>query len=807
MKTLYRDGKTRTVLALAALVIFGGGIAVIGLGNPGKTKEDTVYRVGSDLRSTAIAIHTYYVDWNAYPPSENALTTPVAYMTSPFPDYFSEGQNLKIVNADQVFIYSVGPDGIDDRANLIYDPQNGIDSRGDMIWFINPDNPQVNGLYRKPPEPTPTFVMESRDSLVDEKVRSLVSRTRADLRSLHTAIESYNVDYNVYTENLFALTSPIAYMTSIPADGFAAYSAGGQWPEGYDGLLQVERSPDGNQLYLYGIGPDGVDDKGTVEYDPSNGTISGGDLRRVIDLPLHQRVEDPALRQPIDEAIQRTSLLHSAARTWTLGNDRFPDVADLIEAELIKTMPEDPFLPGNELKYVFSQDKSTLRIYSVGPDGDDDGGLKEIAGRIAAGEISDGDIGQTLELKEVLKSKQPYAEGGVSEPYLQALLAKKEETGRDNAMIYYVNASRFMPALPDNNLQERLDRIRSDGWNEEDAKFANPYLALWKPAFGLIRQGVALDYAEGLGGSQGPATPAPNFLFAQTAFKMLTMEGRKLESEGRSADALDNYLAALTMARDYGAKGNTLIGHLISAAGINIASRPLSQLARNRVLSPVDAERGYRVARGIDNSRAPLSDAMRTEKEISIQLFTEILGVLDGTVQNEQMVKDIEKFARERNVTKDEVKSRVEQALAGYEEFWDKTIRAADDPDFVFTEKEREAVLNQIPAPFRNAVPNFLEANIRIKTSTANLRMARIDLAIALYRHAENRAPESLAVLGKADLPKDPFTGHSFGYIPLQDSADYILYSTGPDEKEDQDAVIYDPTNGTLSRGDIFGPE
>ena len=63
------------------------------------------------------------------------------------------------------------------------------------------------------------------------RVRAMVSRTEADLRSLGTAFESYRLDNNMYPPTpsagqftryirLAKLTSPISYMGHIPLDPF-----------------------------------------------------------------------------------------------------------------------------------------------------------------------------------------------------------------------------------------------------------------------------------------------------------------------------------------------------------------------------------------------------------------------------------------------------------------------------------------------------------------------------------------------------------------------------------------------------------
>jgi hypothetical protein len=79
-------------------------------------------------------------------------------------------------------------------------------------------------------------------------VRSKVSRVKADIRSIVTGLKTYRVDCNGYPgweqdargwhwftgEEMYAITTPVAYMTSVPNDSFATgrfrynQGAGGQ---------------------------------------------------------------------------------------------------------------------------------------------------------------------------------------------------------------------------------------------------------------------------------------------------------------------------------------------------------------------------------------------------------------------------------------------------------------------------------------------------------------------------------------------------------------------------------------------------
>lgn len=159
-------------------------------------------------------------------------------------------------------------------------------------------------------------------NFLEAQTRSKVARMKADIRTLATAVESYAVDSNVYPPHLRGdgseidypdrytpLTTPVAYLTSIAARDvfFTQVPTGPGAPDQYVSwtnfrsfetrgathpLLVVagthrwllrSRGPDGevepnevrNGFLLAGItgGP-------SMVYDPTNGTISRGDIFR-----------------------------------------------------------------------------------------------------------------------------------------------------------------------------------------------------------------------------------------------------------------------------------------------------------------------------------------------------------------------------------------------------------------------------------------------------------------------------------------------------------------------------------------------
>ncbi len=159
-------------------------------------------------------------------------------------------------------------------------------------------------------------------NFLEAQTRSKVSRAKADLRSVAVAIESYSVDNNKYPlvtgsegtleKRYSPITTPVAYITSIPVDPFGADLGGLSYitpPYRYrlydfvtdthdptrvtffvrgdgKGFCQVNNVS--CKWYNYSQGPDkksglaNPDPTGNffVIYDPTNGTISDGDIFR-----------------------------------------------------------------------------------------------------------------------------------------------------------------------------------------------------------------------------------------------------------------------------------------------------------------------------------------------------------------------------------------------------------------------------------------------------------------------------------------------------------------------------------------------
>lgn len=173
-------------------------------------------------------------------------------------------------------------------------------------------------------------------NFLEAQVRSKVSRAQADMRTINTALEAYYVDNNAYPPSVRnspvepiprrgsawmdrrMLTTPISYITTVPPDPFVARDPGPQVEAGKFNVYGIhDRGTSGtydlpfNSWMMWSVGPDlrtntggyrklemvergeaaqidwwnqtqgaGTSNYPGHRYDPTNGTVSLGDIYR-----------------------------------------------------------------------------------------------------------------------------------------------------------------------------------------------------------------------------------------------------------------------------------------------------------------------------------------------------------------------------------------------------------------------------------------------------------------------------------------------------------------------------------------------
>jgi hypothetical protein len=132
-----------------------------------------------------------------------------------------------------------------------------IAAGGYYYWMKSNQKPKVEPIQI-------TGTPEEKEAAIKNKI----AESKADLRFLHVALESWKVDNKTYPDTLQVLSTPIAYITKNPIDPFTQ----GAW-------FNYKKIND-NDFILWGIGPDGKNDDGQVVYDQNNGLTSSGDIVR-----------------------------------------------------------------------------------------------------------------------------------------------------------------------------------------------------------------------------------------------------------------------------------------------------------------------------------------------------------------------------------------------------------------------------------------------------------------------------------------------------------------------------------------------
>ena len=139
-------------------------------------------------------------------------------------------------------------------------------------------------------------------NFLNAQMRAKVARTEADMKAVSMALEMYFLDHNTYVDDhdypsdksqkgLFKLTSPIAYMASLPQDAFgtattgfseknstfefgSGSASGKEWPA--KAYIIISPGPDRGESVS---GNDGFPrDVAVHEYSMSNGLKTSGDI-------------------------------------------------------------------------------------------------------------------------------------------------------------------------------------------------------------------------------------------------------------------------------------------------------------------------------------------------------------------------------------------------------------------------------------------------------------------------------------------------------------------------------------------------
>lgn len=443
-------------------------------------------------------------------------------------------------------------------------------------------------------------------------------------------------------------------------------------------------------------------------------------------------------------------------------------ISDAIGPETgMELPPRDYFRDQMTATYFVQSSMYEAMFYSYGPDGKDDKGA-ELGKPAKDGVPPAGDIADRISLADLEKARQE--EKKQSEGIYKKLVDVRVKTGRDNAIIHYIEATWKMDLPPANSLWHDYEsgliiKNITHGW-QGGVNPTTGILARYEPAIAEARKGIALEEAVNVASEENPSQNLNDAL--QTLAKMLCLEGRRFESMRKPSSAMNEYLAVLTMGRDLGKPETALAGAIMSTGIQQMGIDRILWLASNVALDAKTLERAAARLKTIEFTQSRFIDIIVADQK------------------NSQVPIDSDL----RRVNEAE-KARFSVPI------WEREAKG-------FGMGEVSKLAAQMPGPLKKILTHDADAEKRILCFRASLSQARIAIAIELYRRKYRVYPASLAQLVPALLdaaPIDPFTGRAMSY--RASGASYMLWSIGPDMRSNAAMISYDPTNGTESVGDI----
>ena len=334
-----------------------------------------------------------------------------------------------------------------------------------------------------------------------------------------------------------------------------------------------------------------------------------------------------------------------------------------------------------------------------------------------------------------------------------------------------------------------------------DSSAIDKILVTYQDAIEDTLQGAKMQNCELPPFTYSFASPVPDYLRMQILTKFIILKGLTLENENKYGEALDCYLAGLQFGKDIGQKDQPLISRLVSIAVITKNLKPIARLINENKLSESEYRKIIEDTKRIEKEQANMWDAIEMEYRMAYTEFyrkkpIEIALILNGP------------FGRKPNLGDRLVASYIflnrGHILRSTKEFYSGIISDMKDhpfPKYIEISKNRGLPKNPL---LKMTIPNFTGAVVREDIEINKLRLARINAALRLYQLKKNQWPSSLDELKPdylTEIPKDVFSDMPFHWTMTSEG--FVVYSVGPDTTDNSLQNLYDPTNGTMSKGDF----
>lgn len=376
-----------------------------------------------------------------------------------------------------------------------------------------------------------------------------------------------------------------------------------------------------------------------------------------------------------------------------------------------------------------------------------------------------------------------------------ALAASVAPTGvpdRDNAALIYQQAYELMPPA-EFWRQEGIDWIQTDSSDfDPEAPELREFLKTQAPALRLLRQG---SRKPGCCFGHGYLRPGidillPGLVSIRTGARLVAPDARSKAAAGDVHTAMEDVNTLFVMA-EHAATEPILVGVMVSAALEHMAVEALRDVLAAGQVSADELDL-LEISDTVSYRRL-FERALWMEEAIAIATYcdygaelrlTELFESSTSSWQDTRLASLYRVFAMDDDLAsyREALKQCRQRAGRPYHQAAEES-KASEDG----MEDRIRGLLAQILLPAVNRVAE------RAAETDARHRLARLAVAVARYRAAEDRFPDTLDDLVARFLPAiplDPFNGKPLR-IEQTDEA-FILYSVGPDGTDD-DGAPYEP--------------
>jgi hypothetical protein len=386
--------------------------------------------------------------------------------------------------------------------------------------------------------------------------------------------------------------------------------------------------------------------------------------------------------------------------------------------------------------------------------------------------------------------------------WVKAGLPLREVPDDQNAAIEYVNAiNQYVEETDD--VRDLYDYVLQNVWVEE-ASALLPWLEQNAAAIASVREGAKkndfrfplLKELE----ESFVAARLPHLSTLRNLARLLVIQGKYLESQGKYREALDMYLT-VTKIGYHVSKEPILISGLVGIAVDAIAGKAIEQcILRNRLNTRTLSD----LLQKLSSAPSPAQNyiiSMSGEKAFSMSvvddLFERRLSIADITGDRPNL-REVFPLIAARSLGLRAIMK------ADFRKYWNWMDEWNALPAHVALRPENmkgDKIIDEFPnwSLAKMLVPAISRARISFVRSEAKRAILIAQVALQIYRNEKGKYPRTLDQLkGTLDvIPLDPFLNEPLKYRPTQDG--YVVYSVNEnlvddqgeqsDKKEDKDIV------------------